>query len=396
MTSLGNVEATPLASLTFVSFKTGDILYLTGNARNLYGAEARTIMPFQDTLTEIFVTGYSFIRNAFPVREDNGFEIQASPYSPPVKLLAEEDERSTIFAMEQQPKALLTRVTFHNPTIATFEWESSTPIQSIPGQAIILDFSALLGSRRYQHMSPKRPSLVNDDFIRTWTISSAAANTADTNAFSLTMREKPDGIVTAALFTLLRKLSATGPEALDNTRALALSVNIVGISGDFVLPSPPKALGAPINTTQRHLLWIAGGIGITPFISMLSAISQSDPTGTSPLLQIYFVISTREPDVVVSLISTALGNENAQVPSYIKIHIFSNALEVLPHSVLKYTRHCGRIPLTFFHERKEMVPGTGTKGIYLCGSGPFESTIMDALGIAHVRPEDIHREGFVY
>jgi len=45
MTCLGNVEATPLTSLTFASFKTGDILYLTGNARNLYGVEAQVIMP---------------------------------------------------------------------------------------------------------------------------------------------------------------------------------------------------------------------------------------------------------------------------------------------------------------------------------------------------------------
>jgi len=97
MTSLGNVEATPLASLTFVSFKTGDILYLTGNARNLYGAEAQAVMPLQDRLTEIFITGYTFVTNALPAHQDSAFDIQPSPYSPPVKLLAEEDTQSTIF-----------------------------------------------------------------------------------------------------------------------------------------------------------------------------------------------------------------------------------------------------------------------------------------------------------
>jgi len=48
MTSLGNVEATLLAPLKFIFFKTGDILYLTGNARNLYGPDAQAIMPMQD------------------------------------------------------------------------------------------------------------------------------------------------------------------------------------------------------------------------------------------------------------------------------------------------------------------------------------------------------------
>jgi hypothetical protein len=148
---------------------------------------------------------------------------------------------SILFALEQQPKALLTCITVHNPTIATFKWESSALIRAEPGQAVILDFSALLGSREYRHMSAARPSLVNDDFIRTWTISSAATGNLDMNSFALTMREKPGGIVTGALFSILRKLSEVKPEALDDSRKLSLSVNIVGISGEFVLPTLPNS-----------------------------------------------------------------------------------------------------------------------------------------------------------
>lgn len=390
MTSLGNVEATPLASLTFISFKTGDILYLTGNARNLYGPEAQAIMPMQDRLTEIFITGYTFVTDAFPARQDSAFNIQPSPYSPPIKLLAEEDTQTTLFSLEQQPKALLTRITIHNPTIATFEWESTAPICADPGQAIILDFSTLLGSREYRHMSAGRPSLVNDDFIRTWTISSATKGNLDTNTFSLTMREKPGGIVTGALFSILRKLSEAKPDALDDTRDLSLSVSIVGISGEFVLPTPPKSLDAP---TRRQLLWIAGGIGITPFLSMLSAISQSDPIGTSVPFTIHFVVSTCELDVTLSLISTALGDRKAAAP-YLKLHIFSNAAKVSPPAI-EYTLHRGRISATFFEERKELILGKDP-GIYLCGSPPFEGAVMDALRKVDVQPKDVHREGFVY
>jgi len=391
MTSLGNVEATALASLTFISFKTGNILYLTGNARNLYGPDAQAIMPMQDRLTEIFITGYTFVADAFPSRQDNTFAIQPSPYSPPVKLLAEEDTQLTMFSLEQQPKALLTRITTHNPTIATFEWESSAPIRAEPGQAIILDFSALLGSREYRHMSAARPSLVNDDFIRTWTISSAATGNLDTNSFALTMRQKPGGVVTGALFSIVRKLSEVKPEALDDTRDLSLSVNIVGISGEFVLPTLPKPLDAP---NRHQLFWIAGGIGVTPFLSMLSAISRSGPSATSTPFEIHFIISTRELGVTLSLISNALGDRKAIGP-YLKIDIFSNVAEVSTPSVMEYTLHRGRIPATFFEEQREMFPWKDA-GIYLCGSVPFESAVMDALRKVDVQAKDVHREGFVY
>jgi ferredoxin-NADP reductase len=173
-------------------------------------------------------------------------------------------------------------------------------------------------------MFAARPSLVNDDFIRAWTISSAAAD-----SFALTMREKPGGIVIGALFSILRKLTEARPEALDDTHELSLSVNIVGISGEFVLPTLPNSLDAP---NRPQLLWIAGGIGITPFLSMLSAISQSDPSGTLVPFEIHFVISE---STRLSLIPTALGEE--KMPPYLKLDIFSNAAEVSPPAVIEYT-----------------------------------------------------------
>jgi len=197
------------------------------------------------------------------------------------------------------------------------------------------------------------------------------------------MREKPRGIVTGALFLILRKLSEERPEALDDTWDLSLSVNIVGISGEFVLPTPPKALD-PL--TRRQLLWIAGAIGITPFLSMMSAISQSDPRGTEVPLEINFIISTRELDVTLSLISSALGGK-APAASYLKPHIFSNAVEVPTSPGIEYTLHPGRIPATFFEEWKEFLPEKDM-GVYLCGSGPFEGAVMDALRRA--QPKDVH------
>jgi len=45
-------------------------LYLISyrECEELYGAEAQAVTPLQDRLTEIFVTGYTFITDAFPAR----------------------------------------------------------------------------------------------------------------------------------------------------------------------------------------------------------------------------------------------------------------------------------------------------------------------------------------
>ena len=204
MTSLGNIEATPLASLTFVNFTMGDVLYVTGNPTNLVGPESQAIMPFESTLTKIYVTGYTFILDALPCCEDPASNIQPSPYSPPVRFLAEE-KPSSLFDTGKTPMATLLNIDMHSATIATFTSEFSKELAINLGQCVILDLTTLFGSRQYQHMAPTRPSSVNDDFIRTWTVSSAAKE-RKMRMFSLMMREKPGRTVTGALFSLTRSL----------------------------------------------------------------------------------------------------------------------------------------------------------------------------------------------
>lgn len=398
MTSLGNVEATPLASLTYISWTAGDILYLTGKAKNLIGPDARAVMPMHDTLTEIYVTGYTFVRDAFPARLKPGYKIQPSPYSPPLKILAEEGSQSS-HLFEDPPKALLTRITIHDPTLATFEWESSIPLQIDPGQAIIMDFKALLGSRQYQHMAASKPSSVNDDFIRTWTISDADFG-GDSRRYSLTMREKPGGTVTGALFSIARKLVQFKKDLLADTRELSLSVNIVGVNGDFVLPDLKERSvdnGSPSDGPQGtgHLVWIAGGIGLTPYLAMLRALSKaSEP----PPFKIALLVSTREPDVLTSLILESLGNTGSTpIPSYLTTHIFSAVSTSDAYSKIGFIQHSGRVDPRFFEENKDSF-GLGRKDteIFLCGPDPFERSVLESLGKVGVNTAKVRREGFAY
>lgn len=398
MTSLGNVEATPLASLTVVSFTTGDILYITGKAKNLFGDEAHAIMARQNALTAIFVTGFVLVRDALPVRQQPDTVPSPSPYSPPVKLLVEESPPSIFYDQSKPVTLLLTKLGLLSPKILQLTWECSEDVIIKPGQAAILDLKPLLGAQQYQHMSPYNPSSVNDDRIRTWTVSST--HTSPTRSFTITVKLKDGGVVTTSFFTIATRLAEVNPNALMDSRPLELSVHLAGISGDFVLPAYDReqSLESPASGTHsiKRLLWVAGGIGVTPFLSMLKALALSPGHFD---WDIQMVLSTREPNVLIPLLAEALsGAEHVGV----MLHVFSTAA-VLEKDIntsrshdqagagLSVHQHVGRLSTAIFDEL-----GVKDREIYMCGPDAFEKTVSASLTALGVEPGSIKREGFEY
>ncbi|KAG0696440.1 hypothetical protein DFH29DRAFT_950966 [Suillus ampliporus] len=397
MTSLGNIEATGLASLTFPSFTNGSLLYITGIAHNLVGAPAQAIMPSQNALTTIEITGYIFIEDALPVRQRGGTEPQRSMYAPPVKMLKEEQASSTYFSTEDTIHATLSRIELHSPDLATFTFESPHKLDVIPGQAAILDFTSFLGALPYRHMAAENPNSVNDDRIRTWTVSRcsswASVEDGGGTTFSLTMRLKPGGAVTGALFGIANKLAALRPEFLEDSRSLGLNVRLVGIAGEFTLEPPEPGEGARAHGPQeeqasicknapRKLLWIAGGIGITPFLAMLSDI----PSSCTTEYEITLLLSTREPDVMLSLLSNAIKVAPHEVK--LIVHVFSSTEgfeSSLPVSVLLHG-HSGRITSSII---SDFAVGC-QDGVYVCGPEAFEREVIQGV-VGKVK-----REGFAY
>ena len=386
MTSLGNIEATPVASLTLVDFVTGDVLYLTGDARTLVGPESLAVMPLQKVVTELVVTGYVFVRNALPVRQRPGTQPTRSPYSPPVRLLAEEVAAGSSKYFDEDTTVTLASVRLLSEDLATFTWETSKNVIIKPGQTAILGFTGLVGATKYQHMAPFKPTSVNDDRIRTWTVSSAHLAPEGTSSFALTMREKPDGVVTGALFQIARKLAEVRPELLEDTRPLGLQVQLVGIAGDFALevPAAPQA--------PRPMLWLAGGIGVTPFLSMLAAIAGAADAGAR--WDVVLALSTREPQVLVPLLAEALGGRTPKLR--LAIHVFSNApvpaFPALPPAdelEVTFKVHRGRVDGSVFEtgDLKE-------RKVYMCGPEEFERAMLDKLSGYGVK--DVVRESFEY
>ncbi|THH26526.1 hypothetical protein EUX98_g7656 [Antrodiella citrinella] len=392
MTSLGNIEATPLAALSFVSFTEGHILYLTGGARTLVGEEAQAVMPRQNVVTCLHVTGFVYIRDALTVRQRPGSEVVRSPYSPPVKLLADELQGTSAALFGNEVSVTLSKVEIYSNDLATFTWDASEPLLIQPGQTAVLDFKALLGSVQYSHMAPWNPSSINDDRIRTWTISRANTPPQKSTQFALTMREKKGGTVTGALFTIARKLASHRPELLENATPMGLTVGLVGIVGEFVMEEP-----------VRPMLWFAGGIGITPYFAMLTALTTpSEPPSASANdkpRNIDLVVSTREPDILSSLI---LGSIHTPSPAriHLTVDIFTNEPFTTPpilssslsNVVVIFRAHHGRVSDAFVKNIQDVKE----KVVYLCGPKAFERSILDALGEVGVDGSTVKREGFEY
>ncbi|KAF8625933.1 hypothetical protein AX17_006659 [Amanita inopinata Kibby_2008] len=486
MASLGNIETTPLASLTIMSYTHGHVLYLTGFATNLMGPEAYAIMPLQDRITTIYVTGYTFVKNALPFRSFNPLitpadatdvkeKIQISPYCPPIRYLAEEAGNATSLVKPPSdahlPKALLTSIIVHSLApgsdpgsydIATFTFllnrtamkgkEDEFLIR--PGQAVVLSLTDLLRDKEYEDLLPSLSDLGDDQpVLRTWSVvatsrwdmgsmapDDATAEGGDLE-FSFTIRLKPSGLATTALFTLVRRLKDKKPHLLnriDGMKELGMSAGVVGVSGEFDMVEESENVDAmdvdedvPVNgtavkTNTKKVTCASGGIGITPFLGMLHALVNQPASATD--WDVHFILSTREPEVLVPLISTALGlshdkwnNQNYfKTPSRrirIRLDVFSHLLmpdfpfpsrptilgvgaDAVEISIDMH-KHIGRIQEGLF----EMLLGDKNaewkedeywlnREIYLCGPDKFSRVIVASC------PVDVQgrvkMEGFAY
>ncbi|MEM7612833.1 MAG: oxidoreductase, partial [Pseudomonadota bacterium] len=267
--SLGNVESDGLVGLTFPDFSTGDMLYLTGIAENLYEQEAEDLMPRVGLLTRVQITGVVYVRAAMQLRMTSNEAF--SPYNPPVRYLRTEfaDQRlvrESLTPSNQRIRACLVSTRKLSSSVRTFTFELLAPVAAtLPGGFGIFDFSEYFDST-YRHMDESNPQRVNDDYIRTWTISSAAGfsrkdKKLDTvQQIDITVKHKRGGAVSSFLHD----------KAAAHIEAAPLSVDFVGSGGGFSCFSQHAPDELP--TVPPRMLWIAGGVGITPFMAMWDGI----------------------------------------------------------------------------------------------------------------------------
>ncbi|EGN97110.1 hypothetical protein SERLA73DRAFT_57616 [Serpula lacrymans var. lacrymans S7.3] len=392
MNSLGNIYVTPLAGLVFPSFSSGAILYVTGTARTLFGQDAQRLMPAANVITTIRVTGFAYVENALPMRE--AVEPTRSPYSPPVRYLAEEKPPAASY--EDVILSLL-RVNIHNDTLATFTFNTSRPIEVKPSQNAVLELSELLRVRSHEFLEwEEGPSTENDDCVRTWTVSTNPTPISPCT-MSLTIRTISGGLITPILYKIVDDHAAKGARGVDiDVTPLNITARLRGIGGDLPVPEPIAACDG-----GRRLLWIAGGIGLTPFLSLARYVAGLVKQ-TFGVWDIVLVLSTREPDVMLGLISDSLEELGStdELPTPLDlsfvIHMFApGSLEkpsTLPPFVSLIT-HKGRLD-----DKGELFSRLDAKHRepHICGPLPFVTSAMKSLNIAGVDSEHVRRERFTY
>ncbi|KAL8812236.1 MAG: hypothetical protein Q9200_001177 [Gallowayella weberi] len=242
--TLGNLQTTPKAGIVIPDFDSGDALYLTGTTEILVGQEAARLLPRSNLAVKVRVDEARLVHDSLAFRGQSG---EPSPYNPPVRFLATErtfgadaqNIKHTVVYAKLIQKELLT------DDIGRFRFSVSDPGAAgpwNPGQYVALAFDDELGAG-YSHMRDDDPSSLNDDLVRSFTVSSSLRGGLPKDEFDITIRNV--GKVTAFLFR-------------QNVRA-GLEVPLQGFSGSFAIH----------QSEGETVPFVAGGVGITPLLAQL-------------------------------------------------------------------------------------------------------------------------------
>ncbi|EXJ69362.1 uncharacterized protein A1O5_07398 [Cladophialophora psammophila CBS 110553] len=248
--TLGNLESTPHAGLVIPDFETGDVLYVTGDTETLVGAAASKVITKSNLAVSLKVTAARLVENGLPFRGrlmDDASQGR-SPYNPRVRYLTSEKTDAFAKTAGDGPPttAKLIKKTKITPTVTRYRFALADPGVFgpwKPGQYVAMDLAAEM-DMGYSHMRDDDPTSLNDDYIRTFTVSSIPNSLGlHGEEFEVTVRKV--GNVT---------------KWLEWQREGMCEIGIRGFGGEFVFE--PHSRNA----------FIAAGIGITPLLGQMESL----------------------------------------------------------------------------------------------------------------------------
>ncbi|KAK3349355.1 hypothetical protein B0T25DRAFT_459192 [Lasiosphaeria hispida] len=259
--TLGNLHENPRVGVAIPDFASSDVLYLTGETELLVGPAAAALMPHAKLVVKIVVHEARFVENGLPFRAD---DVEPSPYNPAVRPLACEHAvavpgQGDVDETAAPASAALVKREVLTPNVARFTFKlrlekgRSLPLWK-PGQHVTLDFADEL-DHGWSHMRDNDPQSLNDDFVRTFTVSNppplaSEDNSKLENGTELQITVRKHGPTTRHLWR-------------QNVRA-SLELPVLGFGGE-------ESFRLPTNG-EKKAVFIAGGVGITPLLAQAPRI----------------------------------------------------------------------------------------------------------------------------
>ena len=258
--TLGNLVSTPRAGICIPDFESADVLYLTGTTEVLVGDDAAGVIAKSNLAVKLTVTGSRYVKNGLPfkgINIDDGSEGR-SPYNPRVRYLRSE-KADEVSASGTATTATLIEKKVLTPTVSRYRFSlSPNPPEGAPlfkaGQYVALDFSQDM-NMGYAHMNDNDPTSLNDDYIRTFTVSSTPGLGLHGEEFEITIRNV--GAVTKFL----------------GWQRVGFEVGVGGFGGDFMMVD-----------CKGGKAFIAGGIGITPLLPQITELETCFEDGSFRVL----------------------------------------------------------------------------------------------------------------
>ncbi|KAJ5513354.1 Riboflavin synthase-like beta-barrel [Penicillium fimorum] len=260
--TLGNLETTPLAGFVVPDFDSGNVLYFTGSTEILAGKDAAAILPRSNLAVRVTIAAAIFVENGLAFRGEAG---DPSPYNPSVRYLVNEKQvPGTQEDRNSDQMATLIKKEYITPSIQRYRFRISgrKPISWTAGQYVTLSFEDELNIG-YSHMRDDDPTSLNDDYVRTFTVSSYPGRDIPADQFEIMVR---------------RHGPVTGYLSRVNERA-GLEVPLKGFGGSFHVSG------------NSIIPYVAGGIGITPLLAQLPELDISQ-------LRLFWSISFKDLGLV--------------------------------------------------------------------------------------------------
>lgn len=344
--TFGNFLENPKAGLLFIDFERGDMLTLTGHVEVLWESKDLAFFEGAQRLWKFHIHQGRRINHGLPLRW------KLKEYSPNTLLTGTWDEA------KQQQNAVSQRDNWLNYRVTKIVTEST----SIKSVYLTSDTGVLPKYQAGQFLTIKA-KINSKEYIRTYTLSSAPADDEYRISVKLEQAEAsvPDGIFSSYLHHHLQV-------------------------GDHLLAKAPRGSFVFDSNEQRPAVLLAGGVGITPLISMARDALHSGVRTRSIRPMNIFVAAK-------NIAQRAFFDEFNEISQLSAGHINTFwALSQAEKSAKpgRDYHHSGRISASLL----QSVLPLDDYDFYLCGPSSFMQSIYDMLRALGVVDKRIYAEEF--